>query len=259
MYTKYDYWIFRGSIDEKVCSDIIEIGTSQIEQEKNKGIDVTGLTGGNSEKKDDDVRLALGDRTLQQAKKEFGLTEENIYKKTYIRDSEITWLNRNKYDWIYSTIIDHVNQANFDAGWRYDIDSYDDIQFTTYRPGGFYGWHPDGGSDHFAKLKRDIPGVIPNEEKGRFTHTKSADRVGKIRKLSVTVNLNSGDEYMGGDLKFSLDEHQTKYDSKELIIEEAKQPGTVIVFPSYKYHCVTPITHGIRYSLVLWMYGRPFK
>ena len=82
MYTKYDYWIFRGSIDEKVCSDIIEIGTSQIEQEKNKGIDVTGLTGGNSEKKDDDVRLALGDRTLQQAKKEFGLTEENIYKKT---------------------------------------------------------------------------------------------------------------------------------------------------------------------------------
>ena len=89
MYTKYDYWIFRGSIDKEVCSNIIEIGKSQIEQDKEKGIDVTGLTGGNSEKTDDDVRLALGERTLQQAKKEFGLNDQNIYDKTFIIEGVI--------------------------------------------------------------------------------------------------------------------------------------------------------------------------
>ena len=35
--------------------------------------------------------------------------------------------------------------------------------------------------------------------------------------------------------------------------------GTVIVFPSYEWHRVQPVTKGTRYSLVVWMCGDPFK
>ena len=35
--------------------------------------------------------------------------------------------------------------------------------------------------------------------------------------------------------------------------------GSIVVFPSYKYHCVTPVNKGTRYSLVVWFNGRPMK
>jgi PKHD-type hydroxylase len=38
-----------------------------------------------------------------------------------------------------------------------------------------------------------------------------------------------------------------------------KKQGTVIVFPSYVLHEVTPITQGTRHSLVAWLAGDPFK
>ena len=33
--------------------------------------------------------------------------------------------------------------------------------------------------------------------------------------------------------------------------------GTLIVFPSYLHHRVTPVTKGTRYSLVIWCLGMP--
>ena len=41
--------------------------------------------------------------------------------------------------------------------------------------------------------------------------------------------------------------------------KEIRPQGSMIVFPSYTYHCVTPVTKGTRYSLVLWANGEPFK
>jgi len=35
--------------------------------------------------------------------------------------------------------------------------------------------------------------------------------------------------------------------------------GSIIVFPSFLWHRVKPITRGTRYSLVLWQLGYPFK
>ena len=37
------------------------------------------------------------------------------------------------------------------------------------------------------------------------------------------------------------------------------EEGSVIVFPSFIEHRVTPVTKGIRYSLVAWFVGQPFK
>jgi predicted 2-oxoglutarate/Fe(II)-dependent dioxygenase YbiX len=34
--------------------------------------------------------------------------------------------------------------------------------------------------------------------------------------------------------------------------------GTVIVFPSFVWHKVSPVTKGERKSLVVWSLGKPF-
>ena len=38
----------------------------------------------------------------------------------------------------------------------------------------------------------------------------------------------------------------------------SKVKGTIVVFPSFVWHRVTPVTSGTRYSLVNWLQGRPF-
>ena len=91
----------------------------------------------------------------------------------------------------------------------------------------------------------------------KFGYTKNDDLVGKIRKLSVTVNLTPPESYDGGNLKFDFGKHIEGEQFHEA--EIAREQGTVIVVPSYMNHCVTPVTRGTRYSLVLWCSGRPFK
>jgi PKHD-type hydroxylase len=38
-----------------------------------------------------------------------------------------------------------------------------------------------------------------------------------------------------------------------------KGKGTVIIFPSYIYHSVLPVTKGVRKSFVLWLGGGHYK
>ena len=38
-----------------------------------------------------------------------------------------------------------------------------------------------------------------------------------------------------------------------------KKQGTIINFPSFVFHRVTPVTKGIRYSLVVWHTGPKLK
>jgi len=35
--------------------------------------------------------------------------------------------------------------------------------------------------------------------------------------------------------------------------------GSVIIFPSFVWHRVKPVTKGIRHSLVCWNLGYPFR
>lgn len=38
-----------------------------------------------------------------------------------------------------------------------------------------------------------------------------------------------------------------------------RDKGTVIIFPSYILHRVTPVTKGVRKSLAVWISGPRFK
>jgi PKHD-type hydroxylase len=41
--------------------------------------------------------------------------------------------------------------------------------------------------------------------------------------------------------------------------KETLSKGSIIVFPSFVWHRVKPVTKGTRYSLVMWNLGYPFK
>jgi PKHD-type hydroxylase len=240
------YWWFESIITPEICKKIISLGESKLEESKRQGISTSGVTGDNREK-----QSVLDGEPMQDK------THEELHnKKVYVRDSEVAWLDEK---WLYDLVLPQIKIANKTAGWDYDVDSFENFQFTKYHPGGFYGWHADGTSDKFSIYKRYIPGISPTDDKGKMlkNYTRNIDLVGKVRKISMTLNLNVPGEYEGGNLKFDFGPHSTKNRYHECI--EIRPQGSMVIFPSFVYHQVTPVTRGTRYSLVLWSLGKPFK
>ena len=66
------------------------------------------------------------------------------------------------------------------------------------------------------------------------------------RKISIVLQLSDPEEYEGWNFELFVNRKITKLPNSK---------GTVILFPSYCMHRVTPITKGERKSLVLWATG----
>lgn len=110
--------------------------------------------------------------------------------------------------------------AGANGHYGYDISGIENLQIGRYTEGGFYDWHIDLGSSQAS-----------------------------LRKLSVTVQLSDASAYKGGDLEFK-DFADFKAD---------KEMGSIIIFPSFLLHRVTPVMEGERWSMVAWVIGRPFR
>ena len=151
------------------------------------------------------------------------------------RDSNIVWMNDR---WIYKEIQPYVHQANANAGWNFQWDFSESCQFTIYKKKQYYDWHCDSWDK-------------PYNEDGP---TK-----GKIRKLSVTVSLTDPQEYKGGELEFDFRNEDPDKDPAIRACTEILPKGSLVVFPSFVWHRVKPVTKGVRYSLVIWNLGYPFK
>ena len=150
------------------------------------------------------------------------------------RISDVVWTSD---QWIYDTIWPWMEQANERAGWKYDIRTAEGMQITRYKKGGFYDFHKDGKGDHLS---------VYDEPNNKFLN-------GHVRKLSMTVLLN--DNYEGGEFQFAtLKDEKCTIDTPEF-----NKTGSIVVFPSDMEHRVAPVTKGIRYSLVAWFVGPPFK
>ena len=233
---------YESAFTPEECDKIIELGLKSNKQK--------GTTWGNQEKTDD-KKVSQANKTIHELQNEHGKSINDI--NPYIRDSEISWL---KEQWIYDKLHGLVLDANQKSGWNFEFDTAQEMQFTTYQKDGFYGWHADSGICHHSKYLRDVSEDEKIKGKEHF-YTKDLNSIGKIRKLSMTLNLSDPSDYEGGYLMFDLGEHQP--DSKNNKMEEIKKRGSLIIFPSFLYHQVSPVTKGTRHSLVCWILGAPFK
>ena len=136
----------------------------------------------------------------------------------------------------YTTVrgVDHWNwfggilyqcglEANTKAGWNFYIDSQEQVQFATYEEGMHYNWHID-------------------------TFLLSGQPLD--RKVTVICLMNDPSEFEGGELQINVDGK---------ILEAQLKKGSVIVFPSFLLHRVTPVTKGVRKTAVMWLNGPAFK
>ena len=151
-----------------------------------------------------------------------------------IRISDVVWTTD---QWIYDTIWPYMLESNEQAGWKYDIRGAEPMQITRYKKGGFYYFHKDGRGDHLSAYDKPDKKLIH----------------GHVRKLSMTVLLN--DNYEGGEFQFAT----YNKEKCEISVPEFNKIGSIVVFPSDMEHRVAPVTKGIRYSLVVWIVGPPFK
>ena len=69
-------------------------------------------------------------------------------------------------------------------------------------------------------------------------------------KLTTLINL-SEKEYSGGKLLL--------WENRPIEIEALNRPGSLVVFPSFILHQVTPVTRGTRISASLFKTGRWWK
>jgi len=167
------------------------------------------------------------------------LTKEEIKDMKRKRNSDLVWLNDT---WIYREIHPYLIEANKNAGWNFEWDWSESCQFTKYKLNQYYDWHCDSWDKPYDK---------PN-----------TPQHGKIRKLSMTCQLTDGSEYKGGELEFDFRNYDPHMRDESKHLKQAKEilpKGSIIVFPSFVWHRVKPVTKGVRYSLVVWNLGYPFK
>lgn len=150
------------------------------------------------------------------------------------RNSSVVWLDET---WIYDALHPFIFTANQKAGWNFQWDWTERSQFTEYKKNQFYGWHQDSIAE-------------PSTAPGNY--------YGKIRKLSSILFLSDSSEYEGGELQFDFKQYSAEEKTQIKDVVEIKDKGSLIVFPSFVWHRLKPITKGVRYSLPSWHWGKPF-
>ena len=146
---------------------------------------------------------------------------ENRAVNLEIRRADVVWQDPlQPLGCIARTYIDLANQA---AEWGYSISNQEPTQLSRYKSSdeGRYDWHTD----------TDIP------------------RNDLQRKLSISILLSDPSEFEGGELQFKgMEDHKI-----------LTKQGSIVVFPSFIEHRVTPVTKGVRYSAVTWVNGPAFR
>lgn len=139
-----------------------------------------------------------------------------------LRQSSVMFLSAApEHEWIYQKLAMLAGQCNYER-YAFDILGFQQaLQLAEYGEGDFFEWHMDFGA-------------------GAISH----------RKLSLTVQLSDPDSYEGGDLQFMIN-HK--------VVDAPRTKGTVVIFPSFVPHRVTPITKGVRRSIVGWVSGVPYR
>ena len=147
-----------------------------------------------------------------------GAAQDDSYDS--VRITRTAWIHHDpKTNWLYERLMQIGGHLN-DLVYRLDVTGISEmLQYTVYDAdeGGHYDWHVDHGA------------VTPLP-----------------RKLSLVLQLSDPEEYEGCELQIH---------AANQIETPPKERGTVILFPAYVLHRVTPVISGRRKSLVSWVSG----
>ena len=145
-------------------------------------------------------------------------------------------------DFFTSVARNYMFSANISAKWNFDISAFESVQLSKYGESNHYSWH----TDNFTKPDESTEGGY--------------DFFRKTRKLSFVANLSDENSYEGGDFLFDYrDGEAYENPSKIIKVDNFRKRGSIIVFPCYIFHTVKPVTKGVRYSMVNWVRGWPWK
>lgn len=151
-------------------------------------------------------------------------TENNPSVDPNIRNVSHCWLNFDKFDWLYRLIESEIKEINW-LNYKFVLDRMEMIDYLEYTAGGEHG---------HGKYSQHVDGTINGN-----------------RKLTFSVLLSDPSEFEGGDLILYTDSN------KPNIIP--KKQGMITFFPSFLLHEVTPVTKGVRRSIVSWVHGPQFS
>ena len=164
-------------------------------------------------------------------------TKEGMEQLHQKRNSDIVWVSDR---WIYKEIHPYVHRANADAGWNFQWDFSEAAQFTKYKLNQHYGWHCDSWDRPYVRKEED-----PSN--------------GRIRKITSVLVLSDPKDYKGGELEFDFRNLDPDKKRNVVVAKEVAEKGSLIVFPSFVWHRVKPVTKGVRYSMPTWHLGWPYR
>ena len=143
---------------------------------------------------------------------------------TAIRRTKTGWINNNPESaWLYDRLAYVARKIN-SKFFNFELYGFvEDMQYTVYTDDdeGHYTWHEDISAS-----------------------------VESPRKLSLVLQLSNPSDFDGGEL-------ETSAGTSTASVE--KRRGLIAAFPSWRIHRVTPVTRGIRRTLVIWVAGPSFK
>jgi PKHD-type hydroxylase len=123
-------------------------------------------------------------------------------------------------EWLYAEVSRLLARAN--RVFQFELTEFEEpLQVLRYGVGHQIDWHLDTGDTE----------------------------VYRRRKLSLSIQLSDSDEYDGGEIEFAF---RPPMPFRRTI-------GSMVAFPAFTFHRVTPVTRGERLALIVFANGAAFR
>lgn len=171
-------------------------------------------------------RILFFEKILNFSPAKIGIGDGDINPAVRLSETAFFHVDENT-KWLWEKIAVYASTVNYDL-FLYDVEGIQTLQFTRYNgsdsveESGHYSWHCDAEVNAYKKYDRKISGILM---------------------------LSDKDEYVGGEFQVDL-----RANFNPMIINLDK--GDIFVFDSQRTHRVTPVTSGVRKTLVFWIVGK---
>ena len=119
-------------------------------------------------------------------------------------------------------------KAEIEAHFGVAVTECEEPQFLRYETGDYFVAHQDGNTP-----------LIHDESRFR--------RISAVIFLSEKSDEEAPDTYGGGALVF-----HGPYTGPDIRVPAGAQPGSLVTFRAETTHEVTPVTHGVRFTIATW-------